>query len=43
MYSGEGTGQSNTDLLVAVVSMVKVSGLPAVVVGDFQKHESGNV
>ena len=38
LYSGEGLGQPNLDLLQAVVELVKRSGLPAIICGDFQKY-----
>ena len=36
LYSGEGLGQVNLDLIQAVVGMVRCSGLPAIICGDFQ-------
>ena len=36
LYSGEGLGQPNLDLLQAIVGLVRCSGLPAIVCGDFQ-------
>ena len=36
LYSGEGLGQPNLDLLQAIVGMVRCSGLPAIICGDFQ-------
>ena len=36
LYSGEGLGQPNLDLLQAIVGMVRCSGIPAVICGDFQ-------
>ena len=36
LYSGEGLGQPNLDLLQAVVGLVRCSGLPTIICGDFQ-------